>query len=63
MSAPDVITRVEGPKGVAEVIEVSVDGSSGATFAYEVRFQGKTYRYATLGEACIEAGNLAGASA
>ena len=57
MTSQAPVTVVEGPKGKAEVFEVAITGGSSE---YEVRFQGKTDKYKSLGEAYIEAGQKAG---
>lgn len=51
------VAVVDGPKGKAEIFEVMPDPR---TVEYHVRFQGKTAVYKTLGEAYIDAGEMAG---
>lgn len=51
------VATVEGPKGTAEIFELWKPGES---MAYEVRFQGGTETYRSLGEAYIEAGDRTG---
>ena len=57
MANQTAVTVVEGPKGTAEIYEL---WSPGKAMEYEVRFQGKTVTYKSLGEAYIEAGELTG---
>jgi hypothetical protein len=58
MMPKDILVEVvEGPQGRAEVHEVQESVSS---IVYEVRHEGKTERYDTIGEAYIEAGMKAG---
>ena len=51
------VASVEGPKGKAEISEVTGDG--GPT-THAVAFNGKETPFLTLGEAYIEAGEMAG---
>jgi hypothetical protein len=60
MQMEEILAQVEGPKGVAEIVEAPPTAGIGGGPEYEIRFQGKAYRYMTLGEAYIEAGALAG---
>ena len=57
MANQAAVAVVEGPKGKAEIYEVF---TSGRPLEYEVRFQGETVMYMTLGEAYIEAGEKTG---
>ena len=54
-----LITTIEGPKGKAELFEVADDSTSMAV-QYAVDFDGQSHEYLTMGEADIEAGELAG---
>ena len=49
--------HVEGPKGKAEIYEIFGDGRS---LEYQVKCNGETQIYKSLGEAYIEAGELVG---
>ncbi len=57
MTAEAPVAVVEGPKGKAEIFEIFGDGRS---LEYQVKHEGKTDVYKSLGEAYIEAGNLVG---
>lgn len=57
MADQDVVTVVEGPNGKAEVIEIWTPGKA---MEYEVHFKDRTITYKSMGEAYIEAGELAG---
>lgn len=56
----ELFATVDGPKGSAEIFEVSPDPNKPGLSEYEVRFQGRSVSYKTLGEAYIEAGDLSG---
>jgi hypothetical protein len=54
MPANDILVEVvEGPNGRAELHEVQ---ESPSLIVYEVRFEGSSERYDSIGEAYIEAG-------
>jgi len=54
MPTNDVLIEVvEGPQGKAELHEVQ---ESASEIVYEVRYDGKSERFDTIGEAYIEAG-------
>ena len=55
--ADEPVAVVEGPKGKAEIYEVV--GSNKIT-EYQVKMAEKTESYKSLGEAYIEAGEMAG---
>lgn len=58
MPTNDILVEViEGPQGKAELHEVQESPSS---IVYEVRYEGKTERFDSIGEAYIEAGIKAG---
>jgi hypothetical protein len=57
MTAEAPVAVVEGPKGKAEIYEIFGDGRN---LEYQVKHNGKTDIYKSLGEAYIEAGNLVG---
>lgn len=57
MTAEAPVAVVEGPKGKAEIFEVFGDGRN---LEYQVKFEGKTETYKSLGEAYIEAGEMVG---
>ena len=59
MATKESLTTIEGPNGKAELFEVADDGTTVST-EYVVEFNGKNYNFATMGEAYIEAGSLAG---
>ncbi len=59
MANKSSLTVVEGPNGKAELFEVTEEGSTVST-EYMVEFKGKSTTYLTMGEAYIEAGELAG---
>lgn len=59
MATKSVLTTVEGPNGKADLYEVE-EGTSHVETVYVVEFNGETHRFATMGEAYIEAGVLAG---
>ena len=59
MATKSALTTVEGPNGKAELYEVE-EGATTVSTEYVVEFKGKEYKFATMGEAYIEAGNLAG---
>ena len=52
-----LIEVVEGPNGRAELHEVQ---ESPSLIVYEVRYDGKSERFDSIGEAYIEAGTKAG---
>lgn len=52
------VAVIEGPKGKAEIYEAIV----GNIIEYQVKFNGQTKTFNNLGEAYIEAGELAGNS-
>ena len=55
--ADEPVAVVEGPKGKAEIYEVIGDNK---TTEYQVKMADKVQSYKSLGEAYIEAGELAG---
>lgn len=55
--ADEPVAVVEGPKGKAEIYEVV--GSNKVT-EYQIKMGNKTESYKSLGEAYIEAGEMAG---
>jgi len=57
MASETPVTIVEGPKGKAEIYEL---WSPGKAMEYQIRFNGQTETYKSLGEAYIEAGAKAG---
>jgi hypothetical protein len=57
MTTDAPVAVVEGPKGKAEIYEVMTDAR---TQVYEVRHNGQTDTYKSLGEAYIEAGEKVG---
>lgn len=59
MASKTSLTVIEGPKGKAELFEVSDEGATVAT-EYQVEFNGASQTFQTMGEAYIEAGELAG---
>ena len=59
MATKTELTTVDGPNGKAELYEVAEDTTHVAT-EYVVEFKGESYKFATMGEAYIEAGSLAG---
>jgi hypothetical protein len=59
MATKSVLTTVEGPNGKADLYEVE-GGAAHLEIEYVVAFNGKEYKFATMGEAYIEAGALAG---
>ncbi len=60
MAIKTLITAVEGPLGKAELYELAEDGSAAVAVEYGVEFKGNMAKFLTLGEAYIEAGELAG---
>ena len=54
----EIVTKLEGPKGTAVVVEVPVTGGSG--LEYQVRFGAVTETYKSMGEAYIAAKEKAG---
>ena len=59
MATKSVLTTIEGPNGKAELYEVE-DGAKHVETEYVVEFNGKEYKFTTMGEAYIEAGTLTG---
>jgi len=57
MTAEAPIAVVEGPKGTAEIYEIEAGDRS---VEYQVKCNGRTETYKSLGEAYIEAGEMAG---
>ena len=57
MATESVVASIEGPKGKADIMEVTGDG--GPT-TYAVSFSGQETAFLTLGEAYIEAGEMTG---
>ena len=60
MATKTLITEVDGPKGKAGLYELAEDGSAAVAVEYGVEFKGNLTKFLTLGEAYIEAGDLAG---
>ena len=59
--ADQLVTTVEGPKGKAEIYEVSKpEPSGGQRFSYIVKFGSESEEIPSLGEAYITAGEKAG---
>jgi hypothetical protein len=59
--ASEIVATVEGPKGKAEILEVSkIVGDGGQQLEYVVTFGGADQRFRSLGEAYITAGELSG---
>ena len=59
MASKASLTVIDGPNGKAELFEVTDEGTSVAT-EYVVEFKGDSKKFLTMGEAYIEAGELAG---
>jgi hypothetical protein len=59
MATKTSLTVIEGPKGKAELFEVADESTTVAT-EYLVEFNGASQTYQTMGEAYIEAGEMAG---
>ncbi len=59
--ADELVTTIDGPKGKAEIYEVSTaEASGGQRFSYVVKFGGEKIEIPSLGEAYITAGEMAG---
>ena len=57
MASDAPVAVVEGPKGKAEIYEVQGEDRSQV---YNVKFNGQDHTFKSLGEAYIEAGEMAG---
>jgi hypothetical protein len=57
MTTEAPVAVVEGPKGKGEIYEITTDAR---TQVYQVKYEGKTEEYKSLGEAYIEAGEKVG---
>ena len=59
--ADEIVATVDGPNGIAEIVEVpKIAGDGGQQLEYVVTFGGERQTFRSLGEAYITAGELSG---